>query len=74
MKHYENPNAVCPFYMHESASMVYCEGVTDLSVTHEAFPDRASAREYKKWFCHGKHYKECLHYQRNERKYKNAEN
>lgn len=61
-KHYISPKALCPFYRHEHPQMVYCDGVTEDSVTHEAFVTKAAAVAFKNAFCRNK-YTECPIYE-----------
>ncbi len=51
MKHYVSNKARCPYYKHEDTQMIYCDGVVDGAVTHEAFADKNNAVLYKKTFC-----------------------
>ena len=48
-RHYRDYNTQCPFYKQEDKNMIYCEGVTDNSTIHLAFP--CSATNYKKEYC-----------------------
>lgn len=57
-KYYCSPYSECPCYRHESAQVVYCDGVTTGSVVHLAFDNRALAFEYKLRFCR-KDYESC---------------
>lgn len=61
-KHYVSPKAICPFYKHEHPQMIYCDGVTEDSVTHEAFASKTSAMEYKNRYCRAD-YRLCSIYQ-----------
>lgn len=49
--------AQCPFYKAEDKNIIYCEGVTDSSTVHNAFPGSAAA--YKKEYCCRK-WEDCL--------------
>lgn len=54
-KHMISNKARCPFYRHEDAQVIYCDGVQDGSVIHLAFASKTDARNYKHTFCYDKH-------------------
>lgn len=61
MKHYSYEGTLCPYYKHETPQVIYCDGVTEGSVLHIAFSDRAKALYYKKTYCRSC-YKDCAVY------------
>lgn len=56
-RHYTDYNAQCPFYHANDKNLIYCEGVTDNTIIHLAFP--GSAAKYKDYYCCHK-WEECL--------------
>lgn len=60
-KHYISPKAICPYYRHEDPQMIYCEGVVEGAVTHEAFADKTNALRYKTQYCRDA-FKKCVLY------------
>lgn len=44
-------DTLCPFYRHEDSQVIYCDGVTDESVTHLAFANKTDAKDYKVSHC-----------------------
>lgn len=57
-KHFISVKAKCPFYKHESTSMVYCEGINEGSTIHIAFCDNTKAKAHKLRFCYSG-FREC---------------
>ena len=58
MKHTINKDSICPFYRHEDSQVIYCDGVTERSVTHQAFGSKTDAKNYKVSFCRA-HWEHC---------------
>ena len=56
-KHMVSSDAQCPFYKGETRNVVYCEGVTEESSIHNAFPGNALV--YKSNYCCGK-WESCI--------------
>ena len=51
-RHYMSSNALCPFYMEETSTAVYCEGTVEGSTIRLGF--RRSAARYKAQHCRGR--------------------
>ncbi len=49
-RHYVNPAAMCPFYLGEETTEIYCSGVEEGTVSIQRW--KTSARDYKKKFCY----------------------
>lgn len=66
-KKYCNPKAICPYYLHEVPSMIYCDSTEEGEYIHLAFSVGAKAKDWKKRFCQSG-YEDCMIYQMIERK------
>lgn len=58
-KHYTSNKAICPYYKHESRQVIYCEGLKEGNVLHNAFANPSDAIEYKKNYCRCFNYTQC---------------
>lgn len=56
-KHYASPRAVCPYYLHESHQLIYCDGIQEGNVLHLAFSSAIDCKDYKNARC-------CADYQK----------